>query len=97
MLKSVKRRVLQRDATLKEQESPQAPISALSTIHMHRPENVSPAGMPHRHVHIAEPADKPIAAKTVSIDRATTLDMPEQDRGDCPTASIPLSQEEGPA
>ena len=81
MLKSVEWRVLRRDATLREQESPQAPIPALSTIHMHRPNSMDAAGMPHRHVHIAEHADKPIAAKPASINCATRPNVPEQNSG----------------
>ena len=82
----------QADATLKEQESPQEPVLALSTIHMHRASSIYPAKMPHRQVLVAKPGDTPIAAKLVSIDRATTLDMPKQDCGDCPAAGIPSAR-----
>ena len=90
MLKSVEWRVLKRDAMLKEQESPQAPIPTLSTIHMHRPDSIHAAGVPNRQMLIVKPRDTPIAAKTVSINCATRLDTPKQDCGDCLAASIPL-------
>ena len=71
MLKSVEWRMLKRDSTLREQESPQVPIPTLSTVHMHRPNSIDPAGMHHRQVLVAEYADTPIAAKPVSINNAT--------------------------
>ena len=81
MLKSVEWCVLRRDATLREQESPQAPIPALSTVHMHRASSMDTAGMLHRHVLIAKPRDTPIAAKTASVNCATRLNVPEQNSG----------------
>jgi len=66
------------------------PVSTLSIVHVHRASSMDTAGMHHRQVLVAKPGDTPIAAKPVSIDHATRLDMPKQDRGDCPAASIPL-------
>ena len=86
MLKSVEWRVLRQDATLREQESPQVPVLALSTIHMHRVSSIDPARMPHRHVHIAKPRNTPIAAKPASINNATKLNTPKQN---CFTVSTP--------